>query len=89
MTEFDFDAVKDLLRCPKSRAELAYTGSALVSCDPDCRLRYPVLEGFPVLLVDEATELPASEWAAAMNAAGRDPVTGAVPVPGGPPKGPR
>ena len=84
--DFDFDAVRDLLRCPRSRAELVSTGDALVSCDPDCRLRYPITDGFPVLLVDEATELTTTEWAAVMARHGRDPVTG-EPSSNLPPKG--
>lgn len=76
MTTFNYDAVKDLLRCPKTRAELVYTGDALVCCDPDARLRYPIIDGFPVLLIDEATTLPIPEWSAAMKNAGRDPFTG-------------
>lgn len=76
MATFNYDAVKNLLRCPKTRAELAYTGDALVNCDPETRLRYPVIDGFPVLLIDEATALPESEWAAVMKNAGRDPLTG-------------
>ena len=76
MATFNYDAVKDLLRCPKTRAELAYTGDALVSCDPDARLRYPITDGFPVLLIDEATTRSDSEWAAVMKNASRDPLTG-------------
>lgn len=86
MENFNYEAVRDLLRCPKTHAELAYTGDALVSCDPDARLRYPIVDGFPVLLIDEATELPALEWSSLMTACGRDPVTGAA-ASGAPPKG--
>ncbi|MGC1275395.1 MAG: hypothetical protein WBC44_16940 [Planctomycetaceae bacterium] len=83
---FNYEAVKDLLCCPKTRAELVFTGDALVSCDADTRLRYPIVDGFPVLLVDEARELPTSEWAAVMTQAARDSVTGqATGTP--PPKG--
>lgn len=86
MTTFNYDAVKDLLRCPKTRAELVYTGDALVCCDPAARLRYPIVDGFPVLLIDEAGTLSASEWSAVMRDAGRDPVTGGQPA-AVPPKG--
>ncbi len=88
MGTFDFEAIKDLLRCPKSRAELVEACGSLVSCDPGCRLRYPIVEGFPVLLIDEAMELSMPDWSAAMTAAGRDPMTGADSA-AGPPKGPR
>ncbi|GIG39648.1 Trm112 family protein [Cellulomonas phragmiteti] len=48
-----------LLRCPVSGAELvdgvAADGSpVLVSTDPERPLQYPVVDGIPVLLVDEA-----------------------------------
>jgi uncharacterized protein len=76
MATFNYDAVKDFIRCPKTRAELVFTGDALVSCDPDTRLRYPIVDGFPVLLVDEATPLAASDWASVMRHSHRDPVTG-------------
>ena len=74
---FNYESVRDLLRCPKSRAVLVYTGEALVSCDPATRLRYPVTEGLPVLLIDEATELTHADWAALMAANARDPQSGA------------
>ena len=86
MSAFNYDAVKDLLRCPKTRAELVYTGDALVSCDPDARLRYPIVDGFPVLLIDEATTLPQAEWSSVMRSGHRDPVTGG-PAGTAPPKG--
>jgi uncharacterized protein len=76
MSKFNYEAVKDLLRCPKSRAELVYAGESLIGCDPDTRLKYPIVDGFPVLLIDEATVLSPTEWAAAMKRGGRDPVTG-------------
>ena len=75
-TPFNYEAVKDLLCCPKTRADLVCTGEALVSCDASTRLRYPIVDGFPVLLIEEARELPMDEWAAVMTAAGRDPITG-------------
>lgn len=83
---FNYEAVKDLLCCPKSRAALVSTGKALVSCDPETRLRFPIVDGFPVLLVEEAHELPVSEWASIMTQHGRDPVTG-QPAGAPPPKG--
>ncbi|MBA3314181.1 MAG: hypothetical protein M3552_08660 [Planctomycetota bacterium] len=76
MQTFNYDAVKDLIRCPKTRAPLVYTGNALVCCDPEARLRYPIVDGFPILLVDEATALSREEWATIMSEGGHDPVTG-------------
>lgn len=50
---------RDLLRCPVTGAELldgvGPDGSpVLVSTDPQRPLAYPVVDGIPVLLVDEA-----------------------------------
>ncbi|MBW3543960.1 MAG: hypothetical protein KY476_27235 [Planctomycetes bacterium] len=73
---FDFEAVKSFLRCPQSRSELVLEDDGLVSVDPECRLKYPIREGIPTLLVDDATELSREEWSAVMSRHGRDPVTG-------------
>ena len=44
----------DVLACPKckQKVELTEDGSALV-CEAD-RLRYPIVDGIPVMLIDEA-----------------------------------
>jgi uncharacterized protein YbaR (Trm112 family) len=42
----------DILACPACRAELREEGDRLV-CSA-CGLRYPVRDGIPILLVDEA-----------------------------------
>lgn len=76
MATFNYNAVKNLLRCPQTQAELVFTGAALVSCDPETRLRFPIVDGFPVMLADEAVALSSEEWATTMSKAGRDGVTG-------------
>jgi uncharacterized protein YbaR (Trm112 family) len=59
----------DILVCPKSKAPLVYfprgengddERAEFLLC-PASRLRYRIDEGVAVLLVDEATELPAAE----------------------------
>ncbi len=69
---FDFSAVEDLLRCPKSGAPLVQDGDSLVSTDPNCRLRYAVRDGIPVMLVDDATELTMEQWRDVLRRSGVD-----------------
>jgi uncharacterized protein len=46
-----------ILVCPKCRGPLAVEPAAL-RCDA-CRLRYRVEDGIPVMLIEEATPVPA------------------------------
>ena len=57
----------EILVCPKSKAPLLYfprgeknddEGAGFLVC-PTSRLRYRIENGVPVMLVEEATELPA------------------------------
>jgi uncharacterized protein YbaR (Trm112 family) len=73
---FNFESVKDILVCPQSRAPLVHEGQSLVSTDPGTRLAYAIRDDIPIMLVDEARELPVDEWAAVMSRQGRDPKTG-------------
>jgi uncharacterized protein len=73
---FDFDAVKDFLRCPQSRSELVLEGDALVSTSPEARLKYPVREGIPILLIDDAEQLAPEQWSIVMEKHGRDAGSG-------------
>lgn len=51
----------DILVCPVCKGKLDYqkTASELV-CSP-CKLAFPVRDGIPVMLVDEARDLNASQ----------------------------
>lgn len=42
----------EILACPKCKHELALQGEWLVCAS--CRLRYPIRDGIPVMLVEEA-----------------------------------
>jgi uncharacterized protein YbaR (Trm112 family) len=45
----------EVVACPQCRSTMDATDEDSMTCtDPDCRLVYPVREGVPVLLVDEA-----------------------------------
>jgi len=51
-------SVLALLRCPLTRSTLRQEGDTLVSDQPEgAGLRYPIRDGIPVLLMDQA-ELP-------------------------------
>lgn len=47
----------DILACPQCRAEVRLDGDRIVCTG--CGLRYPVRDGIPILLVDEAEPGPA------------------------------
>lgn len=51
-------ALLELLACPQSRHPLRHDEAAgeLVCTDPGCGLAYPIRDGIPVLLVDEARQ---------------------------------
>lgn len=59
----------EVLVCPKSKQPLIYfprgdadrdEAAGFLLC-PSSRLRYPIQDGVPVMLVEEAAELPAAE----------------------------
>jgi hypothetical protein len=74
---FNYEAVKDLIRCPRSRSELVLDGASLVCVDPACRLRFAIRDGIPCLLEDEARELPSDEWEKLMRRQGHRESDGA------------
>lgn len=51
----------DLLRCPLSGAPLVQDGEQLVSRCQHTRRAYPIHDGIPVMLIEEATELTPEE----------------------------
>ncbi len=47
-----------VLVCPRCKGPLTYReDQAALDC-PQCRLRYPVRDDIPIMLVDEAIEIP-------------------------------
>ncbi|MCS7047852.1 MAG: Trm112 family protein [Verrucomicrobiae bacterium] len=44
----------EILACPKCKAPVREEGEWLVCTNPQCGLRYPVRDGIPVMLIDEA-----------------------------------
>jgi uncharacterized protein len=48
----------EILVCPKCRGELEYQEAESVLNCRQCKLQYPVREGIPIMLIDEAKPLP-------------------------------
>lgn len=55
MNEID-DVLLAILVCPKCHERLGHDGAAgeLICTGPECGLAYPIRDGIPVLLIDEA-----------------------------------
>jgi len=47
----------EILVCPKCKGALEYRESEQVLLCNSCRLRYPVRDDIPIMLLDEATPL--------------------------------
>jgi len=44
----------EILACPACKSAVAVEGERIVCTNPGCGLRYPIRDGIPVMLVDEA-----------------------------------
>jgi uncharacterized protein YbaR (Trm112 family) len=44
-----------ILVCPKCKGELDYREAEPALVCPACRLRYPIRDDIPIMLIDEAT----------------------------------
>lgn len=44
----------EILACPACKAAVRLEGERIVCTNPACGLRYPIRDGIPVMLVDEA-----------------------------------
>jgi len=47
----------EILVCPKCRGELEYREKDSVLVCQTCRLKYPIRDGIPIMLIDEAVPL--------------------------------
>ena len=83
MSGYELGRLADLIACPECHAKLVVgnrsseageSAESLVCTGSGCRLSYPVREGIPMLLVDEAESLEESAWQAAVGAAVGDAV---------------
>ena len=43
-----------ILACPACKTEVKLEGERLICQNPQCGLRYPIRDGIPVMLIDEA-----------------------------------
>ena len=48
----------EILACPQCKAPVKEEAEKLICTNPQCGLRYPIRDGIPVMLIDEA-EKPA------------------------------
>ena len=48
----------EILVCPLTKAPLSYDADAQELISKKARLAYPIRDGIPIMLVDEARELP-------------------------------
>ena len=49
----------EILVCPKTHSSLVLHGDELISKDP--KLAYPIRDGIPIMLIEEARELSQEE----------------------------
>jgi uncharacterized protein YbaR (Trm112 family) len=43
-----------ILACPQCKTEVKLENDKIVCTSPQCGLRYPIRDGIPVMLIDEA-----------------------------------
>lgn len=46
----------DILACPACQSDVAEKDGCIVCLNPQCALKYPIRDGIPVMLVDEASK---------------------------------
>ena len=44
----------DILACPACKSDVTLSGSEIVCTNKNCALRYPIRDGIPVMLIEEA-----------------------------------
>ena len=44
----------EILACPQCKTKVKLDGERIVCTNPQCGLRYPIRDGIPVMLIDEA-----------------------------------
>ena len=72
MAAIDEDLL-NMMECPVAHAPLIQAGDWLYSTDRETRRKYPIREGIPVMLIDEAEVADLEEFDRVMTEAGRPP----------------
>lgn len=69
MTKVDEDLLR-VMACPLTHVPLVQVGDWLYSTDPETRRKYPIRDGIPIMLIDEAEVADPEEFDRAMAEAG-------------------
>ncbi len=56
-SEFNLQEWQDILVCPQCRGSLSYIQQESEFYCPKCELAYPVTDGIPVMLIEEAKQI--------------------------------
>jgi len=75
MAEIDKELL-EILVCPVSKRPLVQVGDWLYADDPVGRRRYPIRDGIPVMLIDEAETVSPEEFEQVMARAKRGSAEG-------------
>jgi len=78
---FDMKLLDGLLVCTKCRSALVRDADKLICVTPECRTQFRIRDEIPNMLLEDAVVATAPDWGAVMQRAGRDPASGAKPVP--------
>ena len=57
----------EILACPLCKSKVLEADDSIYCTNKECRRRYAITEGIPVMLIDEATVLEEADWEAAMK----------------------
>ena len=49
----------EIMACPQCKSDIKMEGEKIICTSPQCGLRFPIRDGIPIMLIDEA-EKPAS-----------------------------
>ncbi len=44
----------NILACPACKADVKLEGESIICINPECGLKYPIKNGIPVMLIEEA-----------------------------------